>query len=81
MAAEVVMLPDSNFRDPVSTLRVIADAIEAGKYGAIGCAALVLLGDKLEVFRTGKDSEAPSVALPLNAGVLRLPRAIEENGR
>jgi hypothetical protein len=71
----------SNFRDPVATLRVIADEIEAGKYGEVGSAALVLLGDTMEVFGMGVDSEAPSTALLLHAGFLRLSRSIEEHGR
>ena len=69
---------DSNFRDPVATLRLIADRIGAGDYGRVGSLGLVLLGDKMEVFGAGPDSEAPSVALLLHAGFLRLSKAIEE---
>lgn len=76
----VETLYDSNLRDPVATLRKIAAEIEAGDYGEVGSAALVLLGDKMEVFAMGPDSEAPSIALMLHAGFMRLSLAIEEHG-
>lgn len=79
--AEVIVLHGSNYRDPVATIRKIADEIEAGKYGGVGCVGVVLLGDTMEVFGAGEDSEAPSVALLLHAGFLRLSRSIEEHGR
>ena len=40
-ALNVVQLYDSNHRDPVATLRRIADEIEAGQYGDVGTAVLV----------------------------------------
>lgn len=78
---KVVTLRESNFRDPAATLRVIADQIDNGEYGAVGCAGLVLMGDTVEVFGMGEDSEGPSVALLLHAGFMRLARAVEEHGR
>lgn len=81
MSAEVVTLYESNFRHPVATLRKIADDIEAGRYGEVGCIGVVLLGDTMEVFGAGTDSEAPSVGLLLHAGFLRMSKAIEEHGR
>lgn len=77
----VVQLYPSNHRDPVATLRLIADEIEAGNYGSIGTAALVLLGPRMEVFGMGEDAEAPSVALLLHAGFMRLSRSVEECGK
>lgn len=81
MSAKVVTLHESNFRDAAATLRVIADQIDAGEYGAIGCAGLVILGDTMEVFGMGPDSEAPSVAMLLHAGFMRLSLSIERHGR
>lgn len=78
---KVVTLHESNFRDPVATLRNIADEIEAGKHGAVGCVGVAVLGDKLAVFGAGPDSEAPAVALVLHAGFAQLSRSIEEHGR
>jgi hypothetical protein len=78
---KVFTLFKSNYRDPVAALRVIADDIEAGKYGDVGTIGVVLLGDTMEVFGMGVDSTGPSVALLLNAGVLRLTRELEEYGR
>ena len=78
---KVVTLQESNFRDPSATLRVIADNIEKGEYGNVGCVGVVLLGDTVEVFGMGSDSEPPSVALLLNAGVMRLTKSIADHGR
>lgn len=81
MSAEVVTLYESNMRDPVATLRKIADQIERGDYGDVGCLAVVLLGDAMEVFGAGTDSEGPSVGLLLHAGFTRISNAIETHGR
>lgn len=78
---KVVTIYESNYRDPVATLRQIADQIEAGKFGAVGCVGLVLMGDTMEIFGAGAKSDGAEVALLLNAGVLRLTKAIEEHGR
>jgi hypothetical protein len=77
LTAEIVTLQESNFRDPAKTLRLIADEIDSGKYGDVGCVGLVLLGDTMEVFGMGVDSEAPSVALLLHAGFSRLSKALD----
>ena len=76
----VVVLHKSNFRQVSASLRDIADWVDAGEYGEVGCCGLVLLGNKMEVFGFGSDSEAPSVALLLHAGFLRLSKSIEEHG-
>lgn len=78
---KVVSLYESNSRDPVATLRVIADAIEAGKYGPVGSVALVLMGDTTEVFGMGDDATGPSIASLLYAGFLRLVKPLEGHGR
>lgn len=79
--AVVTELYPSNFRDPAATLRVIADEIEAGKHGAVGSIAIVVLGNTMEVFGAGEDSELTSTAILLHSGFLRLSRMIEEHGR
>lgn len=71
---------ESNFRDVPATLRRIADEIEAGNYGEVSCVGLVLLGDSLEVFGIGPDSEAPSIALVLNAGAMKLTMPVLHHG-
>lgn len=78
---KVVPLFESNFRDPVAALRTLANDIESGRYGDVGCVATVLIGDKVEVFGAGRDSEAPAVALLLHSGFLRMSQAIAEHGR
>lgn len=78
---KVVTLNESNFRDPVATLRVIADDIEAGKYGDVTSVGLCLFGDSMEVFGMGSDAEAPTIALLLHAGFSRLSNSLERHGR
>lgn len=78
---KVVTLHETNFRDAAATLRIIADEIDAGAYGAVGCVAVALLGDTMEVFGAGPDSDGSSVALLLHAGFVRLSKSIEEHGR
>jgi hypothetical protein len=78
---KVVSLYESNSRDPVATLRIIAGEIEAGKYGAVGSVGLVVMGDTVEVFGMGDDATGPSIASLLYAGFLRLMKPIVEHGR
>lgn len=80
MPADLHVLYDTNVRDPVSTLRKIADEMEAGTYGAVGCVAVVVLADTMEVFSAGPDSDGPSCAVLLQAGALRIVKAIEQHG-
>ncbi len=79
--SNIIRLYETNFRDPVATIRKIADEIEAGKYGAVGSLALVFVGNQMEVFSAGEDSEPCSTALLLHSGFLRLSKAVEEHGR
>lgn len=78
---KVVTLYEDNHRNPATVLRSIADQIEAGDFGEVGTLGVVLLGDTMEVFGGGPDSEAPSVALLLHSGFMRLSRALEEHGQ
>lgn len=79
--AEVVSLYESNYRDPVATLRRIADQIEAGEFGGVGCVGVVVLGDTLNVFGAGADSEAPSVGMLLHAGFMQLSQTLVDHGQ
>lgn len=76
----VVSLYETNFRNVPDTLRELADDIEASKFGAVGCCAVALLGDTLQVFGMGPDSDSTSVACVLSAGANKLLRAIENHG-
>lgn len=51
---KVVPLQESNYRDIVATLRVIADQIESGEYGNVNDAALVIQGTTFDIFHMGK---------------------------
>lgn len=76
---EVTELYASNFRDPVATLRRIADEIEAGKYGAVGTVAIALLGDSFEIFGAGVEHDAGACALLFQAAIRRFAKVIEEH--
>lgn len=72
MTAQLVVMRDTNPLDIPATLRNIADAIEAGRYGeALGC-AVVLDADKLEVFYTGSGEAGPNTHLLLGAGMAKM---------
>ena len=77
---KVVGIYESNYREVVPTLRKIAQQIEDGVFGEVGCLSLVLLGDTLEVFAMGADSSAPSAALVLHAGVNKLSNSLLNHG-
>lgn len=78
---QVVPLREFNLRDIPNMLRQTADAIEAGSYGDVNEAALVLMGDTLEVFGWGRVQDGTSTATLLAAGNLRLVRSVERMGR
>ena len=81
MPAEIVELYPTNFQDVPAMLRKLADDIEAGAYGPVGCVSSVVLGDQMRVFGFGPDSEGPAAAMLLHAGFMHMSRAIEEHGR
>lgn len=76
MAASVHLLRDSNLLDVPGTLRRIADSIEAGEYGEVGGATLVVDGDYLEVFYAGTGEAAPNAHLLLHAGAAKMLKAV-----
>lgn len=82
---KVITLRETTLRDSPSKLRQLADAIERGEYGNVGCVGVVLLGNSLEVFGFGDgikdDGVAPSVATLFRAGALRLEMSIESHGK
>lgn len=51
---KVIELTKSNFRDIPATLRRIADDIEAYNFERVEDAVIVLQGDQLNVFHTGR---------------------------
>ncbi len=78
---KIVSIHESNYRDPVAALRLIADEIERGEHGTIGCVGVAVFGDKLEVYGMGEDAEAPSVALVLHAAFMKLSSAVMNHGQ
>lgn len=77
MVAELIDLGRRNLRDVPGKLRDLAAAIEAGEYGDVSCAAVVILADRLEVFGMGPESRAPETIAALQLGALRLLRDTE----
>ena len=71
----VVRLLETNFRDVSATLRKIAEGIESGDYGEVHGACLILDGDMLEVFHTGKGDVGDAVLL-MNCGIAKLTNAV-----
>ena len=77
----VVNFPVPAYRDPVKALRNLANDIEAGRYGDVSSCGVVLLGDRMEVFGSGEDSEGPTIALLFSAAAHRFAKEIEEYGQ
>lgn len=73
----VVEIDPAEYRQPVQMLRNLADDIEAGEHGEVSTIAIVLFGDRLDVFCGGPDSSGPVCALMLQAGALRFAKAVE----
>lgn len=69
----------TNFREVVPTLRRVADKIEQGKFGDVSSLGVVLMGDTMEVFGMGIDSDGPTIALLFSAASLRFAKAVEEH--
>lgn len=88
MAADlkVVDFPyEATLRDVPAQLRKLADAIDAGEYGAVSCVGVALMGDSFQCFGWGdgfqNDSPAPSAAAMFGAAQLRVLQTIEAHGR
>ena len=81
---KVVRMREHSLRDVPANLRAIADQIERGEYGAVGCCGLVLMGAKLELFGLGdvvqSDGMGPSVAVLFQAAANKLVRSVETHG-
>jgi hypothetical protein len=78
---KIVPLYESNYRDPVATLREIADEIEAGKYGDVREVAVVVYGDTLEAFGAGAEHDGATIALLFQAAAHRMIREVANHGR
>lgn len=76
--APVTTIYASNFRDVSATLRHIADQIDAGEWGVITDAALVLRAGRCEVFGFGPKAQASRSIATLEAGKAMLVRSIED---
>lgn len=74
MTATFSVIPSAKLQDVAAMLRGLADNIDAGKYGDVSEAAVVILGDELRVFGYGRaDGPATHYLLCCGAERLRLP--------
>lgn len=78
---KLVQFPTPDYRDPVKALRNLADEIESGKWGEVGSCGVVVMGDTMEVFGSGLDSDGPAIALLFAAAAHRFASEIEGHGR
>lgn len=70
----IVEIPKDGYRDVVSSMRALADDIEAGLYGTVNSVVTVVTtydDQEIEVFGWGKAS-SPEVATILSAGQLKV---------
>lgn len=81
MSADIRVIYESNFRDPVATLRRLASDIETGVYGDVSQVAVVVLGDKCDVFGAGAESEPCVTAVLLQAGAQNIIESVARAGR
>lgn len=66
----------SNHRDPVATLRLIADEIEAGNYGDVSAIGVAMLSDTIDVFGMGPEADAATISVILGVASRRLAENI-----
>lgn len=78
---KVVEFPNGNLRDIPTSLRLLADNIEAGKHGSVATCAVALSADTFKIFGYGDDSEWPSIAIMFQAGILRIASGLERHGQ
>lgn len=81
MSLNVVQFPVPDYRDPVKALRNLADEIERGDYGEVGSCGVVVFGNTMEVFGSGVDSDAPTIALLFTAAAHRFAKELEQHGQ
>jgi hypothetical protein len=77
----VIDFPVPDYREPVKSLRNLADQIEAGDFGEVTSCGVVIFGDTMDVFGSGTDSAAPTIALLFNAAAHRFAKEIEGHGQ
>ena len=78
MTAELYALPPSALDVP-ATLRWIAEQIEAGEYGPVEGAAVVLDADRLRIMWAGKGERGPCAHLLFTLGAARIVAEVLEH--
>lgn len=61
MAAKVIELDRATIEDAAKVLRAIADEVDAGRYGRVKAAVVILDGDELAFFGSGDASQYKAV--------------------
>ena len=78
MTATLHVLRETNLLNVPATLRNIADSIEAGMFGDVKGAALVLDADKVDVFYTGTGEAGANAHLLFSIGAAKMVNAVLE---
>lgn len=78
--AKLSVIQETSLCDVPAKLRELADEIEQGVYGNVGCCAVALLGDEFTIFGFGEDSRAPSAHCLFHAAAVKLAMAFVEHG-
>lgn len=81
MTVEKTELHHSTLCDAPAKLREMANDIEAGKYGEIATAVVVLYSDQLRTFGYGPFGDAPNAAIALAAAHADLVEYVRTRGR
>lgn len=61
MTAKVIELDRATIEDAAKVLRAIADEVDAGKYGKVKAAVIVIDGDELALFGSGDAAQYKAV--------------------
>ena len=77
----VVQFPSPDYRDVVTALRNLAREIEEGKFGDVTSCGVVTFGETMEVFGSGADSGAPTIALLFSAAAHRFAKELDDHGQ
>jgi hypothetical protein len=80
MPPKLSVIHESSLCDVPAKLRLLADEIESGDLGAVGCCAVAVLGDQFTIYGFGEDSRAPSAHCLFHAAAVKLAMAFVEHG-
>lgn len=78
MKPNLSVIHETSLVDVPAKLRELADEIEQGVYGEVGCCAVALLGNEFAIFGFGSDSRATSAHCLFHAAAVKLAMGFVE---